>query len=494
MHRFVQYRYLVCIVVLASLWIMVGLLQAQEPIANEQDPIGHLFTGQPAIPQPITSSEIPQHPFMGANGSSNMHNNAYMTDTYTIAGPLGNNLEVITSSLGGLCPTLTFDSHGRIIGACLNLSSASLFLVDSVTLTPLATLPLPVGELEGLGDFTSGSYFYLDQQDHAFVPTIEGTIWEVAVVGEGDSVAFEVVKIYDLTSVLVGDDKIGSVLPDFNGLLWFVTRQGTVGIFDPATGAIEVATLEGELSTNSFAVDETGGAFIVSDHAMYRFDADESGQPAVTWREEYDRGTRQKTGQVSQGSGTTPTLMGSDYVTISDNADPQMHVLVYQRGVEAEGERLVCAEPVFDEMESSNENSLIATDTSIIIENNYGYSRPLRALEATAGKIGMTRVDLDPDGGCHTVWTNHEVIPSVVSKLSLATGLIYTYTKDESIASGIWSFAAVDFYTGETVYKLEVGNGLNYNNHYAGLYLGPDGTAYVGVIDGLVAIRDGVSQ
>ena len=65
--------------------------------------------------------------------------------------------------------------------------------------------------------------------------------------------------------------------------------------------------------SKSFATDPTaqGGVFIVSNYAMYRFDASRSGGPQVTWREPYDRGTMQKPGQVQQGSGTTPTLLGT---------------------------------------------------------------------------------------------------------------------------------------------------------------------------------------
>ena len=35
------------------------------------------------------------------------------------------------------------------------------------------------------------------------------------------------------------------------------------------------------------------------------------------------------------------------------------------------------------------------------------------------------------------------------------------------------------------------GSGLNYNNNYAGIAIGPDGTAYLGVIGGIIALRDG---
>ena len=51
--------------------------------------------------------------------------------------------------------------------------------------------------------------------------------------------------------------------------------------------------------------------------------------------------------------------------------------------------------------------------------------------------------------------------------------------------------AAIDFRTGRTVYKQLAGSGLGFNNNYAPVTLGPDGTAYVGVLGGLVALRDG---
>ena len=35
------------------------------------------------------------------------------------------------------------------------------------------------------------------------------------------------------------------------------------------------------------------------------------------------------------------------------------------------------------------------------------------------------------------------------------------------------------------------GSGLPYNNNYAGLALGPNGSAYLGVAGGIVALRDG---
>src|SRR4029077_3038081 len=94
---------------------------------------------------------------------------------------------------------------------------------------------------------------------------------------------------------------------------------------------------------NSFAADEKGGVYIVSDVAMYRFDLGKDGQIEETWREQYQNSGLVKPGQFTAGSGTTPTVMGNHYVAITDNADP-MNVVVYRRAanVGAGRGRIVC--------------------------------------------------------------------------------------------------------------------------------------------------------
>ena len=39
--------------------------------------------------------------------------------------------------------------------------------------------------------------------------------------------------------------------------------------------------------------------------------------------------------------------------------------------------------------------------------------------------------------------------------------------------------------------RADAGSGLVFNNNYAGIALGPDGSAYLGVIGGVVRLRDG---
>src|SRR5690606_31179671 len=129
------------------------------------------------------------------------------------------------------------------------------------------------------------------------------------------------------------------------GNYWFATRYGRVGLVTPEH-EVETRQLAGEEIQNSFSI-APDGTYVVTDHALYRFQRDPGRPPKVAWREVYDRGTRRKVGQINQGSGTTPTLLGDDLVAIADNAEPKMNVLVYRRTGQAE-QRLVCEMSVFE--------------------------------------------------------------------------------------------------------------------------------------------------
>jgi hypothetical protein len=255
---------------------------------------------------------------------------------------------------------------------------------------------------------------------------------------------------------------------------------------DPSTGAVKSLDT-GEPIGNSFATDETGGVYVVTDAALYRFVVGSNGAPEPSWRSTYPNDGTSKPGQTEIGSGTTPTITGP-YVAITDNADP-IDIVVYRR---ADGGQ-ICTAPVFQKGQSDTDQSLIAAGSSLIAENNYGYSGPAATENGGSTAPGIERVDVNADGtGCHKVWHSDERAPSVVPKVSLGAGLVYTYTKEpRTDGKDGWYFTALDFRNGRTVYKRLAGEGLGFNNNYAPVTLGPDGTAYVGVLGGLVALRDG---
>jgi hypothetical protein len=478
-------------VVFAGMLAVAGLAQAATPIPSTPGPLlVPRYIGAPATANPIASFPVPQNPFLAPNGADNIHDDAYATDSYQGPGTLGRSPQV-TSALYGVqeCATAAFDAAGRIVGLCPALRGPSLLMIDPVTLNRLASFTLPPRHLKAgsnpLTDLCGGAYFYLDNENRAVVDTTARTIEVIADTGS----SFQLQHTYDLTGAVPATDCMIGLMPDWSGRIWFVTSHGIVGNVDPTTSVVHTLALTGEIIDNSFAVDETGGVFIVSDHAMYRFDADANGAPVVTWRQVYDRGSVQKPGQLAQGSGTTPTLVGTDEVAITDNADPQMHVIVYHRSA-ASGGAQICNAAVFQPGSSDTENSLVAVGNSLFAENNYGYKGPQSTLLGKTTSPGIARVDVNGTT-CTTVWTNQESAPTSVAKASLANGLLYVYSKPHN-ALGVdaWYFTAIDIRTGATVFKQLAGTGPQYNNHYAAIYLGPDGTAYVPVLTGMVRIKD----
>jgi hypothetical protein len=452
------------------------------------------FVGAPAQVRPKVLPLAPRHPFMARNGRSNIHNDAYMSGAYKFPGPLGRDMERTSTFHAAECASVTFDAAGRILSICVGLERPRLVMFDARTLDKLAEFPLPPRVPTGgnpFNDFSGGGYFYLDNLDRAVIPTSHRHIWVVGETSGPLGPGFSLERDYDVSGVTAADDKLLSVLPDWSGRLWFASQQGVVGTIDPATGNVFTYNT-GETITNSFAVDESGGVYIVTDAALYRFDASPDGEPMISWREVYPNSGIHKPGQSGPGSGTTPDVMGSDYVAIADNADP-MQVVVYKRGKDVSGSRLVCAQPVFAAGAGATDNSLITAGRSIIVENNYGYSGLTATMDGKSTGPGFERVDINADGsGCSTVWRNDERAPSVVPKVSLANGLVYAYTKPPlASTTDAWYFTAIDYRTGRTVYKRLAGTGLGFNNNWAPVTLAPDGTAYVGTLGGLVLLRDG---
>jgi hypothetical protein len=89
------------------------------------------------------------------------------------------------------------------------------------------------------------------------------------------------------------------------------------------------------------------------------------------------------------------------------------------------------------------------------------------------------------------VWHSSQRAPSVVPKVSAKAGLVYTYTKPpRSDGQDAWYLTALDFDTGKRVWSRLAGEGLGYNNNYAPVTIAPNGTAYVGVLGGVVKVRD----
>jgi len=484
------------------------------------------FIGKPATAHPVPGVRLAwQDRFMAPDPLNSVHGDAWASDNYTsLSGPLGHELQTLSTGIGRDCITLTFDPVGQLISTCSDLTHGpGLYLLDPRTLATLAFLqlpfvPPPAGTDPALNT-TGGAYFYLDNHNRIVVAASDDRILVIGLKTVSGTPEFKQVAEYDPTPCLSQGDRIPSVLPDAQGRLWFVGRyEGAVGVLDPRTGRCRSVILNEQIE-NSFAVG-SDGVYVVTDKAMYKFRAGANLKPRLIWSMRYRNSGVHKPGQINAGSGTTPTLIGPlnghsastapAYVAITDNGEP-MDVVVYRTEdhLQPGQHRVVCQVPVFGRYTGADENSLISMGPSLIVENNYGYVLQ-KWNDVIAGGVkvggnlalvsspGMDRIDIAPNGsGCRIVWRNNTVrTPSAVAKGDTANGLIYTYQKVKDGPSGVWYWTALDYRTGKVVWERVAGHGGLYNNHYAGIALGRDPrtgktTLYLGGVGGIMALRDG---
>jgi hypothetical protein len=458
------------------------------------------FVGTPAS-LPLPPIEIPDNPYLMEQGRNGLHGDTYNSDVFNYPGPLGHDPIVssrMVGALAGTCPTVLFDLEGRVVTVCIGVARVRLLLMDPHSLEILAEqeLPLRAAITEGRfdeiqTDSSGGGYFHMDRQGRAIIGPANKRIeiWEV--VKERGRPAWSLAESYDLSDILGEGVHLQDAIFDFEGRMWFTTRLGVIGYID--TDGERVVTIGlGEELQNSLVIEPSGRAYVVTGEALYQLVTGEDGAIQVGWRQPYDTGGGQG-GLLSSGSGTTPTAFGEhdDLIAIADNAAGRINLNVHLRET---GER-VCKLPLFEEGASATENSPIGYGDDIVIENNAGYPGPFGNPLLTVA--GLTRVKVRGDrSGCDIVWDTDALKAQTTPRLSTVTGLVYSYAvKPGAPVYGIrtygWYFSALDFETGEPAFEVWLGNGHMWNNVLDPVTLAPDGTAYVGTKNGLMAIRDG---
>ncbi len=447
-----------------------------------------------AKPSETFAANLPaQNPHLAPNPSSNIHHDGAMSDAYFDREVLDpRSARVVRRHLGGVCASIMFDSAGRLVAVCVNPTRVTLNVLEPDSLELLARKQVARRPFRAdfATNFAGGGYAVLDDQQQVVLPTADRRITQWATTNSTGEPEISLVDEFDVTSFLTEGEGINSVLPDASGYWWMVGQLGSVGVLDPRSGKVSRMRFENADIENSFAVAKDGGAYIVTSRELV-FAEVVKAKPVITWREAYDPGTRRKPGQTSRASGTTPTLMLDEHlVAITDNADPQMNVVVYDTATGlAQGDRQICKVPVFAKGRSATDNSLIALGHSLFVENNYGYNL-LTATNGRSSEPGLARIDVFADRtGCELKWQNHQIrIPSVVSK-GTAAGAIISYTKENSVwGVDAWYFTALDARTGEVMWRVRAGSGPMVNNHYAATYLGQNGSIYTGVTGGIVAL------
>lgn len=507
--------------------VLVGAAAAVFRVTDREIVAAVGFPGAATAPASFDAGFVPAsvpgrvapHPGLAAVGSGTMHADGYQSDTHPAAGPMGASVQVRSRTGGNgmprQCATFVFRSDGKPVMLCGGVAGFRIVLLDPDTLGMLATFDMPMrpSSFEALvkrdidvvfSDSSGGAYLFIDAQDRVVFGNSRYQIVRLRTVRDGAAWRFEEDANWDMSPYVPHDclnydnlrpsrecDKITTVMPDHQGRYWWVTRNGRVGTLDPASGRVGRMAL-GEEIQNAIAMD-SNAVYVLTDHAQYAMTAGPDGRPVAQWREAYDRGRGRKVGSINQGSGTTPTLIGANWITYTDNADPRMNLIVLRRGTLAPGQaRQICKVPLFEAGASTTDNSMIGWGRSIILENNAGYTNAFTHKDWTAMAGGVVRVDIRADeSGCDIVWESPLVVPSVVGKLSAGNGIAYFYSFDRSAGGDPdWSLAGLDFKTGRQVLKVPTGRGKAWDNNWSAIAIAPDGDLYVGTSRGLVQVRN----
>jgi hypothetical protein len=427
---------------------------------------GHRATSTTTPEEKTSSFEplLPPNPYLGPAGTATSHGDSGSSDATPLAGPGTGPVDVTTIDLGAVCPSILVGNDGYPVALCTRVADVRpvVLLLDPATGEQLASLEPAPGGLFG------GVYGYLDDADRMVVVDGNDDLLRIGHRRDGDGWALYVDERVPLAGAVPAGDEVTSVTPGYDGEVWFATAGGTVGVVGPDDGSVSTTSLPaGERIANNISSAPSGTA-VASDHAVYLFSRDRDGRPVQRWRHAYDRGPARKPGQLSWGTGSTPTFFGptdgADYVAVVDNADPEVHLVVF--GVEGDraGKR-ICAPVVLQKGGPGSENSPIGAGRTVVVASTYGYTYP--RLPADAGPSrpasarfegGMTRVDVRADGsGCDVVWDS-DVASVAVPKLSTSDGTILTVTRPPD-ADGAAS-AAGPFAYASTVISAEDGRVL----------------------------------
>lgn len=405
----------------------------------------------------------PPNPYMAPNGLASMHNDAGSADAGPLPGPGARLVPVFAYPLLAACPTITQGTDGLVLALCTTITQQApvLHLIDPggilPQIIPLASMDITKGGLLG------GVYAYLDNNNEMVL--IDGTnhLLRIAhVKDERGRWQLVVTKNTDLSSAIPPGDSSVGVVPDYQGNVWFATAGGVVGVAKAAGGVASLQLPAGQQVANSISASPLNRIAVATTFAIYEINLNGGGNPQVIWSQNYDRGPARKPGQLSWGTGSTPTYFGptgADYVTIVDNAEPQVHAMVYQSGTG----NVVCQKTVLTQGGPGSENSPIGAGNSMFIASTYGYPYPAvppgagPAVPPTAPFVGgMTRVDMDSPGpGCHTVWES-KVRSAALPHLSTGDGLIYTITRiglDQTTPLDVFAYAVIDPTTGNLMHQ-----------------------------------------
>ena len=337
------------------------------------------YDGRPADAQPI-ELDVPQHPRLAPNGRSSMHNDGWATDAYAGPGPAGprpRGDSAVVRRRRSAPPSPSTPRSGSSASAA-SVTGPVLHVLDPDSMEPRRD-PRPAATRREHGQAAVGGPL----RRRVLLPRRRRTARSSArpTAGSGrldrrrGRDGPQVERDLDLTDVdprrrLPGRADAGLGRRG----TWWVTQDGRVGAVGRRRRVDASLDLDEEIA-NSIVRRRRRGSTSSRSRRSTSSGSDAGGRARDLWRTAYDNGTEKKPGQLSAGSGTTPTVLperaGRDHRQ-RRAADARAVLRRRRRPAGLRGRRCSAA------ARARSDNSLVAVgDASVVVENNYGYASPL---------------------------------------------------------------------------------------------------------------------
>lgn len=299
------------------------------------------------------------------------------------------------------------------------------------------------------------------------------------------------------STFLQSDENICGLSLTYDGKL-IVVGSRSATIFNRSFGAplSSVTFSADEDITNSIAVDENNGIYIVTNKQMHKlvWTGTTLSQNAAdgAWSCPYPTGDTYPT-LFGEGSGSTPTLMGfgtdADKLVVITDGKKRMSLIAFWRNEIPAGftNRIAGQIPVTCGLPESTE--YIQSDQSVVV-NNYGafvvnnvsLDQPgagipdiLARGPILASPIGVERFEWNPTThSWSSVWARADISSnSMIPAYSQASGMVYVngYYKN---GNG-WEVTGLNWNTGQTQHQTIFGTNITGNGFFALIQALPDG-------------------
>lgn len=314
----------------------------------------------------------------------------------------------------------------------------------------------------------------------------------------------------ELDSYLNIKDQVGSawalvgVVMTYDGYLVAAYNSGIVVVDRNLSGVVDTYSLpNGQVLTNSIAVEEDGGIYVASNSKepsgdglmqkiVWRGGHLSTAEADGAWQCAYDGGPTAPSIKMGNGTGSTPTLMGfgddeDHLVVITDGAKRMKIVAFWRDNIPADAKEVAggrqriagykevtCGLPSSTEWIQSEQSVACAGYGAFVVNNilSGGTSTGDKVVDVLSigplipSPYGVERLEWNTkDNKWETVWMRGDVSsPSMIPAISTSAGMVFVNGYSQSDG---WEVTGLDWNTGATRHRVIFGNTSRGNGTYA---------------------------